>query len=97
MGANGNVMHQTASDPVTITLGNISEATANLPFHSASILKALTQLQHGALTITLPDGKSYRFDLRFRSRGRHHAAQLESAAPRPSRRIDRYSRKLHGP
>jgi cyclopropane-fatty-acyl-phospholipid synthase len=55
-------MERSISNPVKITLSNISEVTANLPFHVASILKALTRLHNGALTVTLPDGKSYRFD-----------------------------------
>lgn len=62
MSAEGSVMERSVSNPIKITLSNISEVTANLPFHVASILKALTRLQKGALTVTLPDGKTYRFD-----------------------------------
>lgn len=67
MGANGGTFDETCGDnsigkPVGITLSNVSEITSRLPYHVATILKALTSLKHGALTVTLPDGKSYHFD-----------------------------------
>ncbi|MCB1386025.1 MAG: class I SAM-dependent methyltransferase [Nitratireductor sp.] len=48
--------------PLGVTLDNIRQVTASLPFHASAILKALTHMEVGALTMTLPDGKSYRFD-----------------------------------
>ena len=50
------------SGPLEVTLDNIKQITANLPFHSSAILKALTRIDAGALTIVFPNGVSYRFE-----------------------------------
>lgn len=47
---------------IEITRENQNEVTAQLPFYTASVIRTLTQLQYGALTVRLPEGGAYRFD-----------------------------------
>ncbi len=62
MGSKGSLFDGSLNKAEPITLGNVGEVTSRLPYHVAAILKGLTRLKHGALTVTLPDGKSYHFD-----------------------------------
>jgi len=48
--------------PILVTLQNVSEIGSGLPMHVTAILKALTKITAGSLTVTLPDGKIYRFE-----------------------------------
>ncbi len=49
-------------NPVSITLDNVAELTAALPVHVSTILKALTQMEFGTLTVTLPNKSTYKFE-----------------------------------
>lgn len=49
------------SNPLPVTADNVRSITAKLPLHVSSILGALTKLEAGRLTATLPDGSSYCF------------------------------------
>jgi cyclopropane-fatty-acyl-phospholipid synthase len=48
--------------PIQVTVQNVAEIGRNMPMHVSAILKALTKITVGALTVTLPDGNIYRFD-----------------------------------
>ena len=51
-----------SDQPVTeLTSHNISKAIAGLPRGAAMVLKTITQLKFGTLTLTLPGGKTYRY------------------------------------
>lgn len=50
-----------ANDTVLVTADNVRKIAAKLPVHVASILGALTKIENGSLTATLPDGATYRF------------------------------------
>ena len=45
-----------------VTRANVGELTQSLPVHVSSILKALTKIEVGSLTATLPNGSRYRFE-----------------------------------
>ena len=53
---------ETTADAVQVTANNVVELTQRLPSHVSSILMSLTQLKLGAISIQLPNGKTYRFD-----------------------------------
>jgi cyclopropane-fatty-acyl-phospholipid synthase len=46
--------------PVLVTHENVGNITKTLPLHVSSVLKALTKIEVGSLTATLPNGKRYR-------------------------------------
>ena len=61
-GAENGSMSSITSQPLEVTLGNIRDITAQLPMHASAILRALTQLRIGKITVQLPTGHAYRFD-----------------------------------
>lgn len=49
------------SGPIVVDRDNVHTLSKNMPFHVSSILKTLTKIKSGALSVQLPDGKIYRF------------------------------------
>lgn len=51
-----------AKNAIKVTTQNVKALTTSLPIHAKSVLKSLTQIKRGALSIQFPNGKIYRFD-----------------------------------
>jgi cyclopropane-fatty-acyl-phospholipid synthase len=49
------------ASPIIITPQNVSAAVRDLPFLVRRVCDIAAQLQHGTLTMTLPDGRAFRF------------------------------------
>ena len=89
--------HQTSAKPVNITRENVAGVVHKMPFHMRAMLRALTRLDAGTLTMRLPGGHAYRFEAA--RPGPVAEVVLHNwalATPRAHWRINRRRRELHG-
>jgi len=61
VGRTRTTMSNSHPKALVVTRDNVAETTARLPFPARQVVRQLVRIEHGALTLRLPDHTAYRF------------------------------------